>query len=203
MQKLVLLALYSVYLFGCAHSPVVVHDKLDVELGENVTFRLLAPNTYGKNISFTQVAEIDNGGRTREFLFRVQIIDNALTVAGLLPSGTRIFLISFDGVNIGAEGLGNVIEQLQPKYLIADLQLTMWPYETLLNDGFVPPGCSEKTTCLFSKELKTNSRNLTVSDKKIISISYSPSTDGGNNIFYENFLRKYTIKLKTIEKLAL
>jgi len=206
MQRLIILLIIASSLFSCSaiKSTVVSGDLIN--LANDVTFKLMQPRTFGGNIGFTQIAEISSNGSVYELIFQTQIKGNTITVVGLLPSGTRVFFIEYDGMTIKSEGYPDVLEGIKPKHLLADLQLTLWPYQTIVSQGFSNPICNKIIKCsFFDKENEKGIylRTLKVAHKNVIEIRYDNSKMTFSQIDFQHLSRKYQIKLELIDMLEI
>ncbi|MGQ0586897.1 MAG: DUF3261 domain-containing protein [Gammaproteobacteria bacterium] len=61
----------------------------------------------------------------------VQVDGRAVTVVGVDAMGRRAFTIGYDGARVAAESGPMVPEGFSPEYLLADVELALWPLEAL------------------------------------------------------------------------
>ena len=206
MQKLIIFLIIVSSLFSCASIKSTVENSEVISLANDVDFKLMQPKTYGSNLGFTQIAEIFSNGSVHELIFQTQIKNNTITVVGLLPNGTRIFLIEYNGTTIKSEGYSDVLEGIKPKYLLADLQLTLWPYKALMTQGFSNPICSKIIGCSFiekENEKGVYLRTLKVANKDVIEIRYGNTKEIFARLDFHHLKRKYQIKLELIDTLEI
>lgn len=203
MQKLVTILVLLLTLAGCASTQVVKLEKQAVELGAGLNFKLLEPSSYGKPLSLTQVAEITANQEQHELIFVLQIQANEMTVIGLLPNGVRIFSIYYDGHQIRSEGFSGLLEKLDPKYLIADIQISLWPLKTLKQQWLSRQVCYLRQQCLISESTLaidgSRLRTIMIGDKKLVSVQFSPTAIKPETIVLSHLERGYQITLEATE----
>lgn len=188
---------------GCTSSRVTNNNKHSVELGAGLIFDLLQPASYGQSLSLTQVAEISSEQGQHELIFVLQIQANEMIVIGLLPNGTRVFSITYDGKQLKSEGYDQLIEKVDPKYLIADIQISLWPIRTLRQQWLSNQACYDNGECrIFEKASEVNDSNqrmIMVGDQKLVSVSFSSVIGGADTIVLKHLERGYQISLESTE----
>lgn len=111
---------------------------------QNPSAGSIADNKTSHYLRFTQSATVtytksphannpnnDQRLNSHDLIFQTEIINNTLTMVGLTPTGTRLFTIIMNNGTIQANGLSSMIDTIKPEYLLADLQLSLWPEHTL------------------------------------------------------------------------
>ena len=96
-------------------------------------FQLQSPASFGKHYTATQLATINYQDQKHELLFQLEIDPQRLVLVGLTPSGTRLFTIINDHKGIQSEGFKAVVEKVKPEYLLADIQIALWPESRIRN----------------------------------------------------------------------
>ena len=61
----------------------------------------------------------------------VQVDGRAVTVVGVDAIGRRVFTIGYDGTQVTVEADASVPEGFSPHYLLADVELALWPLKAL------------------------------------------------------------------------
>lgn len=142
-QKLIVPFVLLLMLTACQHAPLKA-DKNRVAIANDITLRLLLP----KN-SFTATQKITARYRDPQkksdtqqesqhtLLMQVQASPRNIVMAGLAPSGTRLFSLQFDGSN--TETWRSPLFSLQQittssfdaRFALADFELTSFPISEL------------------------------------------------------------------------
>jgi len=200
MQRIIFQIVLLLLLAACASQDIRQSKSHSVLLSENITFDLLAPDSFGKDLDLVQIAQIETDGNNFELLFYLEISKGVITILAVLPNGTRIFSIVYDGVTIKSEGYSQIVEKLKPRYLLADLQLSLWPIEVLKAKWLDHIECYNKGMCEILVSLKGTKRRLVDGEQDIITINYSARLPEIGQLNYTHHQRNYTIKLETVEQ---
>jgi len=109
-------------------------------------------------------------------------------MVGLTPTGTRLFTIIMHNGIIQADGLSALVEKIQPQYLLADLQISLWPEDSI------------KAAISAPDQLVANAfqRQIVVDDKAVITIKYDTQPYYQGNIDYHHHQRNYHISISPI-----
>ncbi len=201
MQKIVLLLSVVISLFGCTSQRLIDLSETEVELGQGVVFDLLQPASLGRELNVTQIAAIESSHGNHELIFVLQVQSNEMTVVGLLPSGTRVFSLVYDGKLIKSEGYSQLIEKLDPKYLIADIQLSLWSVALLKQHWLTKQSCFKTKKCDLLEHTEQNDkrRELVYGQDTLLEISYKQSDSNAEIIRLVNPKRGYQIQLEATE----
>lgn len=197
MQKLIAVAglTTATILFGCT----VTMGPDNIPIANELTFDLLHPETYGKSIALTQLAEIKYGDESLELLFVTEITPRSLTVVGLVPSGTRLFSVAYNGSSIANDGFDPVLRRIRPDFLLMDLQLSLWPLVQIKEQFRQHSGCTQDTRCTFTESADGRNRTLVQQGNELLSISYLGVPHASNNFNLKNLARGYELNLTFIE----
>jgi hypothetical protein len=201
MQKVIIFTVL-VLLAGCTTNRVSKADLNQVVLADGLNFQLLPPVSFGDSLHLTQIAEISSDKGQHELLFVLQIENNEMTVVGLLPNGTRVFSIFYDGILIKSEGYSQLIEKLEPKYLIADIQISLWPLAVLQTRWLSNQPCFIKQDCNLkdlTKSAESKSRKIIFGGDELVNINYQNTQQGLQIINFFNRRRGYQINLESTE----
>lgn len=199
MQKIILFFTGLILLSGCLSTRSSIGLQNVVSLAPELDFVLFHPQTFQQSITMTQLAEIKTSESTHEIMFVLEIEPTHMTIVGLLPSGTRIFSINYDGTKIVSEGYNQLLEKLNPKYLLADVQLSLWPAEKLIQSWFVKQACAIKKICQFNVADATGERTISMAGKPLITINYGVGQQIERDVRFDNYLRDYQIALQSVE----
>ncbi|NVK22240.1 MAG: DUF3261 domain-containing protein [Kangiellaceae bacterium] len=180
-SKLTFITCLLLFIASCSTRQVQQHSTID--LANGVSFELQSPSSFGKNFITTQLATIEYQEQKHELLFQLEIDQQRIILVGLTPSGTRLFTIISDGNTVQADGFKAVVEQIKPEYLLADMQIALWPQQ-IIQAAVQAESVSIKHN--------TDSRILMVSKKPLIEINYS------DILVYKHLERGYQISIQTL-----
>ena len=143
MNKILLLLALCLSLLACQHAPeplpantVVIADDITLRLAlpaqrftatQKITARYRNPETAQKTAQESQ----------HTLLMQVQASPHKIVMAGLAPSGTRLFSLTFDGNNFDTWqsplfSLQQIAAQsFDARYALADFELTTFPQAQL------------------------------------------------------------------------
>jgi len=200
MQRLIYLVVFVIMLSACANQNIRQSKENSVFLSVNVVFDLLSPKTFGRTINLVQVAQLETPEGNFELLFYLEISNELLTVVGVLPNGTRVFSVIYDGENIKSEGYKQVVNSLKPEYLLADLQLSLWPIEALRSKWLNSLECYKKGLCELFISPNGLERHLIDNEQVIITVNYDKKLPDVGKFDFKHHQRNYAILLETIEK---
>jgi len=183
-------------LTGCATKQL---NKNRIDITKNVDVELLSPQSFGEEISLSQLAEFSVGDNHHELLFQTEITKDKVVVVGLMPSGVRLFSIVYDGTEITSEGYSSLIEKIKPGYLLADMQLSLWPIDEIRNRFKYSSECFRSNRCLIKDSTKERYRKLEIEGNEIVSIHYKMGELYRDEIFFYHKARDYSIKLTPLD----
>lgn len=198
MQKLTLAAVgiaALAQLSGCASTGA---DDL-VQVGGGIAFRLLAPANLGEQVILTQVVTLSYGAESQQLLFFSEVNAEAVNIAGLLPDGTRLFSISYDGASLLSEGNSEVLTRLDPPYLLADMQMALWPLAAVRSSLDTANACFAAGTCQLLETADQRQRTLSRNGNVIIDIRYQDLPAYRATLAYEHRARGYSLQIETVD----
>src|SRR5262249_2251280 len=99
----------------------------------------LAPNALGASISVLQHLIIEHAGRVIDLDVALEVDEREINLVGLVL-GRRVLTLRYDGANLEVWRDPMVPEQLRGEDILEDLQLTLWPIESIRED--LPKGWS-------------------------------------------------------------
>lgn len=197
MQKLTFRALCITVLAclaGCASTGAT--DL--VRVGNGIVFRLLSPGSLGQQVILTQVVTLSYEDESQQLLFFSEVSAQAVTIAGLLPDGSRLFSIHYDGVSLRSEGNGDVLERLDPHYLLADMQMALWPLAAVRGSLASANGCFASGTCKLLETVDQRQRTLSREGDIIVDIRYQDIPAYRATLAYEHRARGYSLQIETV-----
>jgi hypothetical protein len=200
MQKLIAVCLFALLQTACAIRQV---DFTQIEVAQGVSLPLLAPETLGRAMILTQSADIRFKGNQHSLIFHSEFTKDSIIVVGLMPSGTRVFTLKYDGVLLTVEGIGEIIEKINPGYLMADLQFSLWPQAALQSAFEENSNCFIAGRCQFESVDDSLTRKLLLDGQPIISVNYQSSEPYQGSIEFYHLTRDYRLSITFLEALEL
>jgi hypothetical protein len=131
----------------------------------------------------------------REILFVSEITPQAISIVGLLPNGTRLFSIVYDGMAIESDGYESLLNRIQPAFLLTDFQFSQWPIVQLTSQLQKSSNCFNDGNCLFLESQDRLQRTLRVGSRLALKIDYGGLPIIDNTIELTHYLRGYRINL--------
>lgn len=186
LKAIPMLLLSSLLLAACTSHYQGENER--VLIADNVEFELVPTIPFKDGLTLTQSATVTYDQEAHDLIFHTEIRDRMLTMVGLTPTGTRLFTIVTKEGQIRAEGFSSIIESIKPEFLLADMQLSLWPMEQL------------QANISGAKYLEINAltRQMTTNNKTIISIHYSEPDYLEGQIEFTHHERGYTLSLTPI-----
>ncbi len=190
MRNVVILLL-CISIWGC--NPSYISDQHRVQIAQDVQFQLIHKLPFEHGLQLLQSAQIDFQGQSRDLLFQTEVRDNRLTMVGLTATGTRLFSIEMNQNQIQARGLPSS-DELKPQYLLADMQLSLWPAELV----------AKALTGAEVNQINPLERVISHNQQSIIVIRYTEPVYYQGNIEFRHLERGYSlnIELLTIEEVS-
>lgn len=190
MRNIVILLL-CISIWGC--NPSYISEQPRVQIAQDVQFQLIHKLPFEQGLQLLQSAQIDFQDQSRDLLFQTEVRDNRLIMVGLTPTGTRLFSIEMNQDQIVANGLPSNVE-LKPQYLLADMQLSLWPAELV-------------SQALSGAEVHHSNpleRIISHNQQPIIVIRYTQPVYYRGNIEFQHLERGYrlNIELLSLEEIS-
>ncbi|GAA4360610.1 DUF3261 domain-containing protein [Kangiella marina] len=154
-----------------------------VEIADGVQLQLLSSIPFDNGMTLTQSATAEYNDEHHDLIFQTEILSDKLTMVGLTPTGTRLFTIVMKDGMIDATGLSAMVDSIKPEYLLADLQLSLWPKRQLLQH-------LNNADLLEPNPLK---REIVNDGIPIITIDYSQPTKYQGTIRFNHLERGYSL----------
>ncbi len=191
VTRALVLGLMALSLSACAHR----FGATQIPVAEGVAYDLLPPASFGRSVSLTQLAEIESSGDVQEMLFVSEITSQAISIVGLLPNGTRLFSIVYDGMTIESDGYESLLNRIQPAFFLADFQFSQWPIVQLVSQLQKSSSCFNDGNCSFRESQDRLQRTLRVGSRLALAIDYGGLPVIDNTIELTHYLRGYRINL--------
>lgn len=195
MSKALFAMTSLLFLCGCMQ----MMGPKQIAISQNISFDLFPPQSFGRSIVLTQLAEISFSGESQEMLFVTEVTGDAITMVGLMTNGTRVFTIRYDGEEIVSDGYRPLLRRVQPAWLLADFQLSQWSYEQVNEQLRHSSPCLVTGACIFEQQEQGLKRILMQGSEKVMEIQFGGSPHLENSVDLSNVSRGYQINLTTIE----
>lgn len=159
-----------------------------VVIAEQVSFELISQVPFTNGLNLTQSATATYQEQSHDLIFQTEIRQGQLAMVGLTPTGTRLFTIIMKDGDINAHGLSAMVDKIKPQYLLADLQLSLWPIQQVQQaiDGGQATQVSPSTR-LIKRHGDT-----------IISIEYSQRPAFRGTIHFTHHERGYSLHIEPL-----
>jgi hypothetical protein len=127
--------------------------------------------------------------RQESMLAVLELDARHIAMAGLSTEGLSLFNLTYDGNTVVSDKSPLLPEQVNPEFIIADLQLVYWPIAEL----------QKKLPADWRLEATQNKRTLIVSNKKQVEVNYLSSDPvWPKAVELVNFRYNYRLNIKTI-----
>lgn len=130
MKRFIVLLL-PLLLIGCSVNRSQNNGAEQVVLSEAVTFALSPPpeHLWGRQLS--QLLSITYGTETKQVVVNTEFSASTIEMVAMTPMGIPVVELSYvAGEKLSAKRFISV-KNLEPSYIIADLQLALWPVAIL------------------------------------------------------------------------
>jgi hypothetical protein len=146
----------------------------------------LSPEGLGTSISIQQHLIIEQEGRVVDLDVALEVDEHELNLVGLVL-GRRVLTLHFDGKTIDMWRDGVVPPQLRGEDVLEDLQLTLWPIESIREA--LPSG--------WQIEENDRRRILFLNGTLVTLISYSGEPRWSGEVVLRNILYHYKLTIVT------
>ncbi len=168
-------------------------DQKKQALANDIEIPLLEPESFGEKMSLTQSLEFEYNGNMKELLIQSEFTDERILVVGLTTNGTRLFSISYDGTNLNSEGYTDENKNLQSRYMLMDMQLSLWPFEVVNKHLNKTVSCFKNNQCQFFESENKLERTLKQNGKTMLIINYQSKPPYKGKIELINQHRDYQL----------
>lgn len=185
-MRILILCSYCFFLISCNSSYRT--DEQRVALAGGIYFHLIPQIPFENGLQLSQSASVTYQDQSHDLIFQTEILNDRLTMVGLTPTGTRLFTILLQQGQIDANGLSAMVDKIKPQYLLADLQLSLWPVNevALALDG---------AEVIQTSALK---RTIVRDGEAIVTIEYSETPAYHGRIHFRHHLRGYSLQIEPI-----
>jgi hypothetical protein len=192
--QIIIVFFITLALAGCSHT----REISLVMVADGLKFELQAPSSFDQSMTLTQSVEIRFEDKTYDLIFVTEINPERIVIVGILPNGSRVFTVSYDGDTIHSDGYGGLVESIGPEYFLADFQMAQWPLRTLKKSFKLNSECFDSGQCLLSESADGLNRSLEKSGSPVVYISYSELPRYAGTIEFKNYQRGYTLQVTTV-----
>lgn len=170
-----------------------------VPVANGLVFNLLPPASFGQHLILTQVVTIGYQRQEQQLLFYSEVSASAIDIAGLLPDGTRLFSIRYDGVSLQSEGSTDILQRLDPRYLLADMQIALWPLTEVRSSFAASNVCFATGSCELVETGDQLTRTLSKDGNVVVAVHYSGVPHHGAMTNYQHRGRSYGLRIETVD----
>jgi len=167
---------YVLALAGCATHSQAARLRLQ-----------LAPSTFGASISLQQHLTVERDGRIDELEAALEIDSERLDLVALALN-RRVLSLHYDGRSLESWRHPTLPVELRAEDVLADLQLTLWPADTLR--PALPAG--------WRLEENGSRRILLEGKRPRIEIHYSGEPPWSGKIVVNNFRYRYRLTIQSV-----
>lgn len=192
-----------------------------VAIGEHAQLRLLSPASLGRNVVITQeitfitsstktqMSKLPEGDvpqdKERKLLSQIEVSHDIMRIAVLTPSGIVVARIEWDGSTATVESRIKDVP-FDISYLIADVQLALWPLmalKTAINGARIVSTNETEASRVEQEERKI----LYQDDTPLLTITKLSDTDEtslfpynsvSRTIYFRHYERGYDISINTL-----
>lgn len=147
----------------------------------------LAPAALGQAISLQQHLTVARNGRVDELDAALEVDADHLEMVGL-AFGQRVLSLHYDGQELKTWRHGLLPAQVRAEDVLEDLQLTMWPLDSILQA--LPAGWRIEDDGL--------QRRLYLDDVVVLKIEYSGFPRWSGTVRLENLRYKYSLTIQSV-----
>ena len=165
----------SLSLAGCASLAPPERERLGLKL---------APAALGQSISLQQHLTVERNGRIDELDAALDVDGERLELVGL-AFGQRVLTLRYDGKQLTAWRHKMLPSQVQAEDVLEDLQLTLWPVETIAQA--LPAGWRIEERGLL--------RTLYREQQVVATIHYSEPTRWSGTVVLDNLRHQYRLTI--------
>ncbi len=180
--KTVVLIIFMM-LSGCRHI-TAHHNTQTIDIAQDVTLNLSSPEILGVSKVITQSVIIKHANQEHHILAKIEIEPKSLVFVGLTPLGVYLFSIKYQNNKWHYDIAQYLPDTLNPKYLLADFQLTYWPSQKLQLSG---------ATIIEN----ASHRSIVRQGKKIIDIQYDHTDLWKAKVHFKHLERNYSVLIET------
>lgn len=176
-------------LAGCAHGPPPSAPKADPLLRLS-----LAPESLGRPLRLSQVLKAEVAGQDRTFRFQVEVTAERLVMVGLTHMGMPLFSLTQDAGGLRVETPAGGPFPFDPRYLLADFQLTFWPVPVLR------PALGALGLRIEEKPDGLGRRVIGGDAKLLVDIAYPPHGISAGEIVLAHHDHPYRLRIVTLQE---
>jgi hypothetical protein len=162
--------------------------SLRVSVAEGATFELQPPASFGRSVALEQVVHFRGADVERSLHCLLEIEPGELRLVGLTAFDTPAFRVVLREGELDVEDLAGGALPVDPRRILADLQLALWPQVQFL-DGLE---VRERT------EGGESVRELLRGGRTIVSVRRSAGEPWSKPLEYRHFERGYVLTVETL-----
>jgi hypothetical protein len=144
----------------------------------------------GPAVTATQEVSGEWNGRTRTLLCALELDETHLAVAGLATTGLNLFTLEYDGETLSVHKSELIPQELDPRAVVADLQLAFWP----------APALRDALGDDWQLQVTSRNRRLYRGGRLAVLVSYGDSDPWAGTVRLQDLQLGYQITVKTLNK---
>jgi hypothetical protein len=160
-------------------------------IASGIKWQIAQPHTLQRNFAALQRWRGYFGQRTLELLMQLEIDQHRIAIVGMTPMGNRLFALIYQNGKLSYEPEAQFNSALRPEYLLADLQLCLWPTQVLQQHL---SGSNMKLV-----ESQPKMRDIQRHNQTIIRIQYTKTLPQVETITFQHLERAYRFELHTLQ----
>lgn len=155
---------------------------------------MLEPAELGRSVAALQKVSGSRDGNEYVLLFQLEVDSQRLAMVGSTVGGNTLFSLEYHGGNLNTSVSPLVPAQVDPAWVLADLQLAFWPQSAVEN------GLAQSQ---FRLQYAPGSRELYHGLERLIRVEYSAGDPWSGPVLFKNYKFDYEYRIETLQQEAL
>ena len=178
----------AIVMAGCVARPPAVEEAAGHAPNLN-----LPPESLERSLSLSQIVTGTYGDQTRSMRFEIEIESNKLVVAALSHFGVTLFVLRQEDKEVLVEPYTDVLDGIDPSWVLFDLQVTYWPGERL------EPALSKQRMRLEDEPKSGVRRVFGSREELVMEVRYLDGFLVPGDIAIDHFDRPYRLRIDALE----
>lgn len=150
---------------------------------------LLPPSSLGRSVDALQIVHGAYGDQDLGFQCVVEVNPQRLTLVGLSAQGQRVFGLRYDGEKLDVESTELAPAGLDPRRVLGDLQLALWPL-AVLQQSFAGTGWDLSEPAPAMRRLRRDGR-------LVAEVHYAGDDPWRGRSWLSNFESGYSLSIQS------
>lgn len=152
---------------------------------------MLEPAELGRSVAALQKVSGSRDGSEYVLLFQLEVDPERLAMVGSTVGGNTLFSLEYSGGNLNTSVSPLVPAQVDPAWVLADLQLAFWPQAAIEN------GLAQSQ---FRLQYAPGSRELYFGRERLIRVEYSAGDPWSGPVLFKNYKFDYEYRIETLRQ---